>query len=93
METEVEELRLSQIETDDNYVSLNNEYSQLKSSITIADSAIKNLRQKDAELLNEQGRLKTEIEESQEKISSMRTIFLRLYKRRRNRTGSRVFKI
>ncbi len=69
METEVEELRLSQIETDDNYVSLNNEYSQLKSSITIADSAIKNLRQKDAELLNEQGRLKTEIEESQEKIS------------------------
>ncbi|GAB1402626.1 chromosome segregation protein SMC [Elusimicrobiota bacterium] len=78
IEAEVEELRLSQIETDDRYVSLNNEYSQLKSSITIADSTIKNLRQKDTELINEQGRLKTEIEDAQEKISKYENDILTL---------------
>ena len=78
IETEVEELRLSQIETDEQYVSLNNEHSQLKSAVTIADSTIKNLRQKDTDLLNEQGRLKTEIEDAQEKIAKYENDILTL---------------
>lgn len=68
IEAEIEDLRLTQVENNDRYVSLNSELSDFKTSIALADSKIANLRQKDTELIAEQERLKIEIEDAQNKI-------------------------
>ncbi|MFA6613213.1 MAG: chromosome segregation protein SMC [Endomicrobiia bacterium] len=68
IEAEIEDLRLTQVENNDRYVSLNSELSDFKTSIALADSKIANLRQKDSELIAEQERLKIEIEDAQNKI-------------------------
>ncbi len=68
LEAEIEDLRLTQVENNDRYVSLNSELSDFKTSIALADSKIGNLRQKDAELIAEQERLRIEIEDAQGKI-------------------------
>ena len=67
-ETEVQDLRVSQSENDEQYVELNKQYSDLKAEIQISDDKIKNLKQKDSELLLEQDRLKLEIEDFNGKI-------------------------
>ena len=67
-ETEVQDLRVAQSENDEQYVELNKQYSDLKAEISISDTKIANLKQKDSELLLEQDRLKLEIEDFNGKI-------------------------
>ena len=67
-ETEVQDLRVAQSENDEQYVELNKQYSDLKAEIQISDDKIKNLKQKDSDLLLEQDRLKLEIEDFNGKI-------------------------
>ncbi len=67
-ETEVQDLRLTQSENNEQYVELNKQYSDLKASISISDTKIANLKQKDSELLTEQDNLKVEIEDFNGKI-------------------------
>ena len=67
-ETEVQDLRVAQSENDEQYVELNKQYSDLKAEISISDTKIANLKQKDSELLLEQDRLKLDIEDFNGKI-------------------------
>ncbi len=69
MEAELQDLRLSQQENNEKFIALNNEYQELKTEVAVADSKIKNLQQKDADLITEQDRLRIEIDEAREKIS------------------------
>ncbi|WP_372519081.1 chromosome segregation protein SMC [Candidatus Ruminimicrobiellum ovillum] len=68
LEAEQQDLRLAQTENNEKYISLNSEYSDLKTESALADAKIKNLQQKDADLIQEQDRLRVEIEDAQEKI-------------------------
>lgn len=68
LEAEQQDLRLAQTENNEKYVSLNSEFGELKTNIALADQEIANLRQKDADLIQEQDRLKIEIEDCQSKI-------------------------
>lgn len=68
LEAEQQDLRLAQTENNDKYVALNNEFSDLKTESALADANVKNLQQKDADLIQEQDRLRVEIEDAQEKI-------------------------
>ncbi len=68
MEAELQDLRLSQAENNEKYVELNNEYQEVKTNIALADANIKNLVQKDSDLITEQDRLKIEIDDAKEKI-------------------------
>lgn len=68
LEAEQQDLRLAKAENDEKYISLNSEVSELKAESAVADANIKNLQQKDADLIQEQDRLRVEIEDAQEKI-------------------------
>ena len=68
LEAEQQDLRLLQTENNEKYVLLNSEFGELKTNIALADQEIANLRQKDADLIQEQDRLKIEIEDCQSKI-------------------------
>ena len=68
LEAEQQDLRLAQTENNEKYVSLNSEFSDLKTESALADQQIANLRQKDADLIQEQDRLRIEIEDAQSKI-------------------------
>ena len=68
LEAEQQDLRLAQTENNEKYVTLNSEFSDLKTESALADQKIDNLRQKDSELIQEQDRLRIEIEDAQEKI-------------------------
>ena len=68
LEAEQQDLRLAQTENNEKYVSLNSEFSDLKTESALADQQIANLRQKDADLIQEQDRLRVEIEDAQSKI-------------------------
>jgi chromosome segregation protein len=68
LEAEQQDLRLSQTENNEKYVSLNSEFGELKTNVALADQEIANLRQKDADLIQELDRLKIEIEDCQSKI-------------------------
>ena len=68
LEAEQQDLRFAQTENNEKYVSLNSEFSDLKTESALADQQIANLRQKDADLIQEQDRLRVEIEDAQEKI-------------------------
>ncbi len=69
LEAEQQDLRLAQTENNEKYVALNSEYSDLKTETALADQKIKNLTQRDSELITEQDRLKLEIEDAQVKIT------------------------
>ncbi len=69
LEAEQQDLRLAQTENNEKYVSLNAEFSDLRTESALADQKIDNLRQKDSELIQEQDRLRIEIEEAQDKIA------------------------
>ena len=68
LEAEQQDLRLAQTENNEKYVELNSEMSELKTESALADNNIKNLIQKDSDLIQEQDRLRIEIEDAQEKI-------------------------
>ncbi|MBR3654693.1 MAG: chromosome segregation protein SMC [Elusimicrobia bacterium] len=68
LEAEQQELRLTKTENDEKYISLNAAVSELKAESAVADANIKNLQQKDADLVQEQDRLRLEIEDAKEKI-------------------------
>jgi len=68
LEAEQQDLRLAQTENNEKYIALNSEYSDLKTESALADQQIANLRQKDADLIQEQDRLRVEIEDAQAKI-------------------------
>ncbi|MBQ2219936.1 MAG: AAA family ATPase, partial [Elusimicrobia bacterium] len=68
LEAEQQDLRLAQTENNEKYIALNSEFSDLKTESALADANIKNLQQKDADLIQEQDRLRVEIEDAQEKI-------------------------
>lgn len=68
LEAEQQDLRLAQTENNEKYISLNSEFSDLKTESALADQQIANLRQKDADLIQEQDRLRVEIEDAQAKI-------------------------
>lgn len=68
LEAQQQDLRLAQTENNEKYVSLNSEFSDLKTESALADQQIANLRQKDADLIQEQDRLRVEIEDAKTKI-------------------------
>lgn len=68
IEAEIEDLRLTQTENNDKFISLNSEVSEFKTSIALADSNVKTLRQKDTDLISEQERNRIDIEDAQQKI-------------------------
>ncbi len=67
-EAELQDLRLSQTENNEKYISLNNEFQEFKTEIAVADAKISNLDQKDSELTIEHDGLQTEIEDAKNKI-------------------------
>lgn len=68
MEAEQQDLRLAQTENNEKYIALNSEYSDLKTESALSDQQIKNLTQRDSDLITEQDRLKLEIEDARAKI-------------------------
>ncbi len=69
MEAELQDLRLAQTENNEKYISLNNDFQELKTESAVADANIGNLNQKDADLIKEQDGLKIDIEEAKAKIA------------------------
>ena len=68
MEAELEAIRLEQTELDEQFVALNNEYNELKSAVSISDEKIKSSKQRESDLMVEQGSLRAEIDSAKEQI-------------------------
>jgi chromosome segregation protein len=68
VDAELSQIRLAQVEKDEVYVKLQDEYSQIKSSINLADARIQQASQREAELTERQHILTSEIETGTEKL-------------------------
>ncbi len=68
LDAEIAELRLQQIQKDEIYIKLQDEYSQIKSGITLSDEKIRQAAARESETVERQEALKAEIKTGENKV-------------------------
>ncbi len=70
-EASLQEMRLEQIKKDETYVSLQDEFSQIKSSINVADERIQQAARREAELMERQVTLASDADLGEDRIRQL----------------------